>query len=475
MIRFDQVLVNPPPGTLTSSIDTAVGIANFSQEIPRLDWRYDAVETLLARIQEEPEGEHSQRNPQNNRCVRVTWWSDVLRNRHVRVTATEREELSAGGSLLGVYPDAGFVRKGDDMATGLLVVCPCGAVGRPDEIAWMGRECGPCHDRRVAGDLPARLWDVPTREFRDRRNASLLQPQFCPGADRLLIDDGGAQYEWDIATGQQKLPQGSGEIVLGYSPDGTFVVVAQRSRRNIAILRSDTRQLERTFSATIDNSWDVRFSPSGRYLLVAEGDDNSESSLRIWDLHSDHPESILEVSGMMSWTLSPDEETLYLAEYADDVRVFPLGAGDPRRLNAPNPDAEDEEDEEKVATLAGGLHLTPDGRSLIVNGDGQFRVHDVETGRVIRERHLPAFARPGYPGALLAGGRVLLVTDYQGRTLNFVTLPDLTHAVTLTALDAPNGSCVAWNDHWLAVGDFERVRITPLAPLLDWYLREIAR
>jgi hypothetical protein len=450
MIRFDQTLLDPDAEQLDAALRQAVEfVGSPSETIPG----------GLARIASEPEGSDFWGEPSGH-AVHLVWWSDVIHRRHVRITATTSQPEPTGPPLLRVYPEVGFLVDGD-LPAAILVVCPCGAVGRPEEIGWMGRECGPCHDRRAAGVLPARPWDVPTREFRGGNGDQLL-PVFSPDGTRLLVDDGSAQHEWDLATARQIPFQHPAGRILAWSADGTLL--AAHHDRRIRILQADILHEERSFDLS-SAAWFAEFSPSGRLFLFIDLD-----TLQVWDRHSPRTDPILNVSGLgvPSWALSPDEQTLYLAEWADDVRVFPLGPGEPRRLTDPSPDAEDA----ARGSRAAGLYPIPDGRSLVVNARVLFRVHDLETGGILRESLLPAFARPGFPTPLLAGGRVLLATDSQSRTLNFLTLPELTNPVTLTPLDGPNGACCAWNDHWLAVADGARVRLIPWPPLLAWYLRE---
>jgi hypothetical protein len=479
MIRFDQILVARPRGELESSLSTAVGIANYGT--PTITWPFNEVEALLAKIELEPEGNDARRSPGNeppwkesHRYVRVAWWTDYLGQRHVRITATAGQELDDGPALLRVYPDAGFT-VGGDLPARLLVVCPCGVVGTPDEIAWMGPECGPCHDRRVSGVLPPRPWDVPTREFRIDHRMEPLLPIFAPDGSTLLIDGVGGQFEWNLATGQQGPFQHPAGRLLAWSHDGSRLAVAREGR--LHILKADTLQAERSFTFTdLDNSR-ITFSPSGRYVLADEVFHPAypEGSLQVWDLHAPRTEPSLDVSGMLVWALSPDERTLYLAEHDDDVRAFPLATGEgPRRLITPNPHAEDQEDPVDAVDVR-SLLPTPDGRGLIINAEGLVQILDMETGGIVRQCHLPAFACPAVPTQLVADGRVLLVTGEPRRRLNFVTLPELTDAVTLTALEGPKAWYCARSDHWLAVADFLRVRLIPWPPLLEWYLREVAR
>jgi hypothetical protein len=484
MNRYDQLLVAPGRDDLDDALGAAVALANRPGASRDLGWLAGEYEATWQRITRQAEGSvlwgvPPEQGLPDSGNLRVMWWSDCLGRRHVRVVAVYREgqdgppwpEITGEGPpLFQVYPAAGFAVRREVTPAGLLVVCPCGATGTPAEIAWMGMECGPCHDRRAAGVLPYRPWEVRLDVGRSWHTAQMPPPIFVSDGSLLLFDHGSTEYAWDLATGQRVPFEHPAGQILAWSADGEFLAAGRDD--GIHIVRADTLQLERTLKGPWGDVRHTGFSPSGRYFLVADTPQYTENTLQVWDLHAAQTEPVLSVSGLTAWTLSPDERTLYTAEYTDSVRVYPLeSTEEPRRLVVPGSDTEDA----ARVFLVNGLHLTPDGQSLILNGDGLFRVLDLETGTIVRRRHLPAFGCPGFPSPLLAGGRILLMTDHQERTLNLVTLPDLANPVTLTAIDGPGGSYCAWNNHWLAVADYHRVRLIPLPPLLEWYLREARR
>jgi hypothetical protein len=90
----------------------------------------------------------------------VCWWTDRLGRRHWSVgleglspspsdpgiqLLTDRHPLEwIAPQLSGGWRERGGRRE-------FVVACRCGVAGTPAEVAWMGRTCGPCHDREQEG------------------------------------------------------------------------------------------------------------------------------------------------------------------------------------------------------------------------------------------------------------------------------------------------------------------------------------
>jgi hypothetical protein len=74
-------------------------------------------------------------------CV---WWRDYLGRLHVLLCNGEQEESLP--SLVALYPEVCGYQSGEKVSR-VLCICECGEWGLPEELAWMGDRCGPCHDR----------------------------------------------------------------------------------------------------------------------------------------------------------------------------------------------------------------------------------------------------------------------------------------------------------------------------------------
>src|SRR5205823_3017890 len=107
--------------------------------------------------------------------------------------------------LIQLYPEVAFELRRATTFEDILVVCACGAVGMPEEIGWMGTECGPCHDRRAAGVLPARSWEYPATETVSGRRRSGLA--FHPAQPILALRAEAACQLWNFATGEAVYPR----------------------------------------------------------------------------------------------------------------------------------------------------------------------------------------------------------------------------------------------------------------------------
>lgn len=74
-------------------------------------------------------------------CV---WWRDYLGRLHVLLSNAKPEENLP--PLVALYPEVCGYQSGEKVSR-VLCFCECGVWGRPEELAWMGDRCGPCHDR----------------------------------------------------------------------------------------------------------------------------------------------------------------------------------------------------------------------------------------------------------------------------------------------------------------------------------------
>jgi WD40 repeat protein len=162
---FERHLVRPSHLELVEVLTVATREANEEGLLLDLDQEHWA--NFVAGLKTEEQGSRQwQRNrlPEGAGVVGVAWWTDYLGRRHFRIWAGSAADGSF--SLLfcperhprppvwHIAPDQVFARTRLGHRTGQnvrewLVVCPCGKVGTPEAIGWMGTCCGACHDAEL--------------------------------------------------------------------------------------------------------------------------------------------------------------------------------------------------------------------------------------------------------------------------------------------------------------------------------------
>jgi hypothetical protein len=478
MIAFDRILVAPTPDQREATLVTAVEVVNSGAGVPQLAWPLPELDTVFDRVEHEPAGEHYWDGPRVagsglavRAVVQVIWWADFLGQRHIRVQVETREGpfiptwrsgWDAGPPLLQIYPEAGFAVSGDDIANDVLVLCACGAAGTPAEIAWMGSECGPCHDRRAAGVLPDRPWEATRREL-DFHGFAPVTLRFSPDGSRLLIIAMN-RYEWDIETGLVWPYEHPAGEVVAWSPDGAVIVVSKVGSRQLQVLRTDSEQIEGTLDVDARLVEQVFFSPTGQFLL-ALGYQQGEAEGEVYTRRETGWERVFATGAITSWAFGPGDEILYVGTSEDGIRFRRLSDPDSPWQELPLPGVADPAD-----VPAYGLHLTPDGRGLIVNAEGHLRVIDLASGNLLRERETTAFYNSNAARFQDAESRVLVGNGARHGSLGLLTLPDLTHLHMLRIINGATTEHMACNGHWLAVASDRHARLVPWPPLLGWYL-----
>jgi len=466
MSRQDTTRIAPHPDAVVAALCAAV------DEEPA--WPPDDLRATVERLGREGEGGRTWHVGET--AVRLAWWTDYLGRRHVRIRAVPVERRTSGvwvepwagvPPLLEVHPEAGFAVRSAGPAD-LLVVCPCGVAGRTDAVAWMGTECGPCHDRREAGALAARPWDAASRSIRhDERTPHRLS--FLPDG-RLLLAGPARSFDWDLRTGERS-PSGfpAGQI-LASSADGAVAVAVGWGDVGfglIHVVEAATGRLAARLIGVEDVPDHVGFSRSGRFLVVAAGEFSlGEKTLHVLDRRVPDAGPITFTGDFFTWALSPDEQALYVVDLCGGIRRCRLvGARGWRDLVPLSPP----DDELRVVT---GVHALADGTLLLAFSGGIFRVVDPVTGAVRSVHRLPGGETLHARWFLETAGSPSVLVAVGNQALGFVTLPGLGHPRILRMAEGPDSFFVAEDDHWLAVGDGTLVRVYPLPPLLAWYANE---
>ncbi|MFO0845759.1 MAG: WD40 repeat domain-containing protein [Gemmataceae bacterium] len=156
-MAYHRLLIGPTPAELVTALREATREANKPQTILDFadDWD-DFVASLGGRRDGRRQWSDARRG--DTAGVGVTWWTDHVGRRHVRVTGAgpqdpQRHHPTRNDPrppLWHLYPDRVFYRERAGLGE-WWGACGCGIAGRPEAIGWMGQTCGPCHDRAEEG------------------------------------------------------------------------------------------------------------------------------------------------------------------------------------------------------------------------------------------------------------------------------------------------------------------------------------
>jgi WD40 repeat protein len=476
MADHDRVLIDPTREELADALQEAVAAVNFRARSRVLAWPpagpdplAEAVGTAEGWRQWVPEGRI--RSGETSSLRMLAWWSDRAGRKHHRLVARRgefnsmfrRNVLSVGEDrppLWLVYPEHQhlYLRQ---RGTGweLVAVCACGAVGTPEELGWMGPCCGPCHDRREAGEpAPA---GPPT----------LLTGHVKP-VDKVVFSPDGrtlvalAHFEpspraWDLATGQADVWAHAEWVrALAFTPDGTRYAAGEWGKVLVCALPNQERlQALAVPRAPVQA---LAFSPDGQTLAVGAGSSSygARGTTLLWDTATWKRRPFAgfdRVGRARCLAFAPDGRTLAAALDDDNVTLWEapgyevravLRGGRPQQMwNVPS------------------LSWSPDGRRLAsADAHGDVQVWDAATGQVLASApgaggHAVAFAPDGSVlAALGSSGTVRFLDPADGHVLGTFRW----HGVSAAALAfSPDG-------RWLATGGEDRtVKLWPWRQLLD--------
>jgi hypothetical protein len=478
MIVFDRTLLDPNCEDLDNTLRAALSAVNpLGIRIVTIDWPLQGRDELdnpaipqgdwtWSTLPDPPRGPR----PDRAKTVHAVWWSDFAGRRHIRVLGlyqdnhrgvTDVREWPDSFPLLQIYPDAGFELRRAATFDAILVVCPCGAVGRPEEIGWMGTECGPCHDRRAAGVLPARSWERPASEHVSHRRRVGLA--FHPTEPVLALRSENGSQLWNLVT-SEATPNRSldGEGGLTWTPDGARMLLANRES-TIRVLRGETLTWE---SDLVDAppADELHFSPSGRWLVGLHYHHVAGSALWVRDCQRGTATPLTPQAVLIRWAFSADERTLYTAAMTDEVHCHDLATGNMTVLRVRLPAGEDH-----VSVTS----LHPAGATLILHARGEFYRVDARTGEILHREHVSSFEDTA-PVLQSPDGRTLIGLGRRNQQMHFLSLPGYDQPRSL-AWYGPTPHLLATSASWLAIVDRTDVRLFPWPPLLDWYAREVCR
>jgi WD40 repeat protein len=213
--------INPTEKVLVAAMRKALVAANKNAPYwsvgRKLTWSAAAMQRAARACLGEREGSlrAAVTAARGSREVKTAWWTDPIGRKHVRVTArwwwaytrpiaTPRDP-SGLPAVWAVYPEPVVrYRTLHTKRITSVVVCPCGAVGSPASLAWMGDSCGPCYDRRQeVGTSPGGFGLLAGL------NRSAPAVVFSPdGASVLAADNDGWPCLTELATGHRRRATG---------------------------------------------------------------------------------------------------------------------------------------------------------------------------------------------------------------------------------------------------------------------------
>ena len=244
----------------------------------------------------------------------------------------------------------------------------------------------PSGDAFVSGgiDWSLRLWDVRTREIRQRFEGYAASVAFSPDGSMLasgaLFPDSRRYFAqradaytpvrlWDADTGKflRELKAHKGTVFsVAFSPDGGMLASGSRDK-TICLWDTRTGDNLTTFEGHTDEIYSVAFSPDGRTLASGSLD----KTVRLWDVRS----------GENLYTLGAHTKQVISVEFSPDGTLLASGGLDKTiRLWQPQTG-------QALRTLKGytgwvtSLAFSPDG-SVLASGSGDHPLGDTNTNSI---------------------------------------------------------------------------------------------
>jgi WD40 repeat protein len=432
MADFDHILIQSSRKELTKALAEAASAANLRARERRLAWPPDNLSTFLTEVETTPEGRRQfngsgprDRSGQARSVVVLVWWTDRIGRKHHRVVGRRRRcnnsarhnILSPGGDrppLWLVYPDNLYLRQNQG-GWELFAACRCGAVGPPETLGWMADCCGPCHDRREAGEPPpalswpphtvlaghttevmnvaygqggrllvsqamfdasARLWDLEKGECRHLEHGDWLSAAaFSPTDSRLALGRIGAVHIWNAAEDvwdkalfqeAKRIGQRHGAVnALTFSPDGATLAAVFCGFNWIDLGSLAVWDLgEESAASPLDGrrARCIAFSPDGRSLAAG-----AENQVHLWDLEDgqDVVPVLTHSHRVRALAFSPNGRILATADEVGRIWLWDTSNGRQMTALTIHP------------TQAHALAFSPDGGTLAAAAaDGTLRFWD---------------------------------------------------------------------------------------------------
>ncbi len=271
-----------------------------------------------------------------------------------------------------------------DVATGRQHPAPEGGLMKAGALAL-----SPDGQRLAAGsfDQTVKLWNLSERRPLATlvgHGAEVVRVAYAPdGRAVASVDAGGQVRVWDTTTGACRLTLQSLDVppwLLSFSPDGkSLCCVSVRYGQPVEVCRWDAVTGDRLPSPRLatDAPRPLAFSPDGSLCVSADGPD-----VRVWDTASGALRSAFSAKGhSLGLLVSRDGETVFQKTRNGSVVTYRRAGGiwNGEDLFASGATWI------AMGSEAAGKHMTasPDGRRVALDVDGQVRVFDAVTRRLI--------------------------------------------------------------------------------------------
>jgi hypothetical protein len=416
MKPFDERRIDPTPEELVALLVAATKKANGRGLHGRLRKDRSQWERVLRRHKKKPEGCRTFMDGRVGPRVDVAWWTDLLGRRHWRVVG-RRFDFSQEFDeqchdkfrtypLWHVYPDRLMVREAGGRRE-LLAACACGAAGTPDEIGWMGRRCGPCHDRLEEG-LPPLPEGLPVSL--PVRGADVPEMAFVGDSHLVTAEQAGRVVAWPLAGGPCLVLRRRGGAATALAASSAGLVALATGANRVALTRLDEAGW-RTVRLPVGDIIEFQFTVAGDRLAV-----RGDHGVFVFDPHaaSDTPVRVMDRE-IDTWLFLPDGSRYAFGEEERGVGCGVLGGGPAGAEETWLTEGYGPNDMEIDECLA----ASPDGRWLAINSGwdesqgvhvcevagggwaplaGGFDAHEVATFEFTADSRLAVAAEPGTLG-----------------------------------------------------------------------------
>jgi hypothetical protein len=418
MIATDRILIDPTLTEIRAALAAAVKAVNvLFCDGSGLALEADDAPALAREMHTHSEGSRTWRVParvwrfRSEAELLAAWWTDFVGRTHLRLMGGRSQDgdplpVSAPTfpALACVYPGH-VVLRDRNRRSELLVVCDCGAWGRPEKIAWMGTQCGPCFDRaeeQAAGGMSVLRCEGVVRAV-----------AFSPDGKYLAtVDSRHTLHLWDVEQGRVVLGSEMQNVAgrVCFSPDGGLLACGSEQGDGTRLLRLRDGQ------RAVAEGYPYAFFPSGTIVLCGRAQHQlnvrfgCEDQLDIgrWFLAADQPIYFPSAAEAMELAVSPDGRLLAASCGLQGPLLWDLCSGQPYLYTS-------------EANATGQLVFSSDGAILAAKAErptAEVILCDVQAQRVrsqvgVRQTNSFAFTADGTFLVTAEGHDTLRVWDVQ--------------------------------------------------------------